>query len=163
MTELAASGSGIRMCFQHQRQLLSVDHDANFDIAPRVNHFFSNVDTVVQFSVFGELMKNETLTTVVNDVMGVPRRIAVPPHIKTKLSSAVFHMIKAKIPFEMRHFLEDVPSKSAEDLIESLCGTGDMLGQSHADLLEARMKAIKLESLAQWPVIRAKFKHAVGR
>ena len=51
MTGLAAVGSGIRICFQHQRQLPSVDHDANFDVAPRVNHHFANVDTVVPFSV----------------------------------------------------------------------------------------------------------------
>ena len=158
MAELAAAGSGIRVCFQHQRQLLSVDHDANYDVALRVNHYFANVDTVVQFSVFGDLKEGETLTTVVNDVMGVPRRIAVPPHIQTKLSVAVLHMIKAKIPFGMRHFLENVTSKSAEDLIESLCGTSGMLGQEHADLLEARLKALTLESLAQWPVVRAQFK-----
>ena len=74
MTELAAVGSGIRICFQHRKQLLSVDHDANFDIAPRVHHHFANVDTVVQFSVFGELKKGETLKTVVNDVMGSEKK-----------------------------------------------------------------------------------------
>ena len=45
MTELEAAGSGIRICFQHQRQLLSVDHDANYDHALRANHHFAGLKT----------------------------------------------------------------------------------------------------------------------
>ena len=31
-TELAACGSGIRMCFQNRRQLSCVNHDQNYDV-----------------------------------------------------------------------------------------------------------------------------------
>ena len=54
--------------------------------------------------------------------------------------------VKAKIPYGMRHFVEDAQNKSAERLIASLAGTADMLGQDHAGILEARVKKLRGES-----------------
>ena len=116
-----------------------------------MHQHFEHIDVVAPFSVYGEFANGSTLTAVVNDVNGIARRIAIPAHILSKLSSTVFHIIKAKMPFGMRHFVEDAQNKSAESLIASLAGTADMLGQDHAGILEARVKKLKLTKLVEWP------------
>ena len=59
-TELAACGSGIRMCFQNRRQLQCVNHDQNYDADVRLHQHFENVDVVAPFSVYNDFARGST-------------------------------------------------------------------------------------------------------
>ena len=79
-TELAACGSGIRMCFQNRRQLQSVNHDQNYDVDPRLNQHFEHVDIVVPKAMSMMLNSSpENLTPVTKNRLAISTNYTAYP------------------------------------------------------------------------------------